>query len=589
MYIQKTLVQVAAAQHQSKFVSIRKLQGTMKLMLPDDKNRSPMRLGIFESLDSLRLLDEVFDGKSGMEEAFIVEPDITHYKDLSVEPDFKKWAEDPRIEWIVGAGVEETPARFYHGLIRRNRHLIMRASAFIKSSRVEKNAPYFSQVEKHFQDTCNLVEVGRGYLESSLLAIKNTLDNLDLIEKNPGLQSLDGRFRNLPAVVISTGPSLSRSLSDLKKIQDHAVLICADASLKILLEADIVPHFVCTIERDEGTLPFYKDAFAGYQGPKPHIVTFSLAPRSVVNEMKAPLWFGYRNMSFFGFFEAQMPRGILSAGHSVAHFCTRLAKHIGCNEAVLVGQDLAYDPENFSSHSKGFSYEEHASASTLAELTKKVEGRGEQLSFVAGNSSPQVPTSTFYLMFLREFEALVRDIEIPVKNATRGGAKICGTTWGSLLSFAENWPIIDCPIEKLERLHEQSPREGHFSANLFLERSGEALQVVTQCSDILKRHLLHLADQNAKSVLLAIAQQLRGVQKKLLEDEIFRALTVDLVGTRFVQIENSLAQLWDNDPENLAQRFPLLIEWFSECRQALEKLNLLVSENTTTQYQRANK
>lgn len=548
-------------------------------MPQSSKPQHPARLAVFEGLTRFSELDEAFQKDLGIEEALVVIPQFLEGDSLGKSDPKSPWLNDRRIEWIIGAKTSELPSRFYHALTKRNRHFIMKASAFIESELSKKAPEYFAESRKHFNDICELIASGRGYLESSLLAIRNTIDNLDLIEANPGVNQLHNLFRGLPAVVVSTGPSLTKSLPDLKKIQDQCILIAADASLKILLAAGIKPHLVCTIERDEGTLDFYKGALKNFTGEKPHIVTFSLAPRSVVNEMTAPLWFGYRNMSYFGFFEAQVPRGVIAAGHSVAHFCARLAGYLGCSQIVLVGQDLAYDPESFTSHPMGFAYAEMSERTTLEGLKKKIEARGEKLLYVSGNLHPEVPTSTFYQMFLREFEVLVRDIGIPVKNATIGGARIEGTEFGNLLDFTRDWKVIANPTQTLDIQHARKRDGAKFDLVKLLSITHEPLEIVRQCSEILTRQMPHLQDLNSRSVLSTIAHQLRGVQRRLIADEIFKALTVDLVGTRFVEIENSMALLWDQDEQNLPNRLAHIIEWFSECRIAIEGFQALVSES----------
>lgn len=532
---------------------------------------TPLRLAIFEGLDSIDALEKSFFSDLGIEQAIVVLPNSAEYsaviKNLTL--DLQK---DSRIEWIIDAEADALPALFYQALVKRHRHFIMRASGFIESSHRAAHSKYFDQARRSFNEICDLIELGRGYLDSGLLAISNTLENLDLLEKNPGVDGLNSLFKGMPAVIVSTGPSLGRSLEDLKKIQDRCLIISADASLKILLKAGITPHLVCTIERDEGTLDFYKNAMNELRGSRPHIVAFSLTPRTVVNEMQGPLWFAYRNISFFGFFEAQLPRGVISAGHSVAHACARLARHMECSEIVLIGQDLAYDPENFSSHSKGFSYDEMTEKSSLENLIKKIESRGEKLSYVEGNLHSKVPTSTFYQMFLREFEALVKDIGIPVRNATQGGAKISGTKWGNLLEFSRDWKAVPSPLSRLDKHHQTVKPHGRFEIETFLKLTSEPLNVLNQCSDLLQRQMLHLQDVNARSILITIAQELRGVQRKLLEDEVFRSLTVDIIGTRFVQIENRIARTSDTDESALGQRLGQLVEWFAECRLAIDKI-----------------
>src|SRR5690606_5350222 len=104
----------------------------------------------------------------------------------------------------------------------------------------------------------NLIRVDCGFREDSLMGFRNVIENLAFIEQTPGIDRLQNQFRNIPAIVIATGPSLTKSLPLLKELQNKALLLSVDASFKILLENGIVPHFVASLERDDHPRAFFE-------------------------------------------------------------------------------------------------------------------------------------------------------------------------------------------------------------------------------------------------------------------------------------------------------------------------------------------
>ena len=61
------------------------------------------------------------------------------------------------------------------------------------------------------------------------------------------------------AIVVSTGPSLTKQIPLLKKIKDHVTIISVDASFPILEKHGIKPDFATVLERVPETANFFKN------------------------------------------------------------------------------------------------------------------------------------------------------------------------------------------------------------------------------------------------------------------------------------------------------------------------------------------
>ena len=67
------------------------------------------------------------------------------------------------------------------------------------------------------------------------------------------------------AVIVSTGPSLTKQLPLLKEIQKNVTIICVDASMPILEKWGIKPDIVTSLERIEDTALFFEKTSKEFQ------------------------------------------------------------------------------------------------------------------------------------------------------------------------------------------------------------------------------------------------------------------------------------------------------------------------------------
>lgn len=171
--------------------------------------------------------------------------------------------------------------------------------------------------------------------------LQNTLANAWTYASNPGINDLAGALSGAPAIVVSAGPSLAESFEDLARpgLRDRACIIAAQTVLKPLLERGIKPHFVTALDHHDISRRFYE----GLTTSDVEGVTLVAEPKANPAILRA--WPGAVRMPADEVLDrilGDSSHATLQGGATVAHLSYHLARHLGCDPVVLVGQDLAY-------------------------------------------------------------------------------------------------------------------------------------------------------------------------------------------------------------------------------------------------------
>lgn len=174
--------------------------------------------------------------------------------------------------------------------------------------------------------------------------LRNMLGNVERYAGAPGIAELEGMYAGRPAVVVSAGPSLHRNIDQLAKpgVRDRVVIIAVQTVLKTLLARGIKPHFVTALDYAEVSKRFYEGLSANdVEGvtlvvePKAHPAILKAYPglvrcpeEKILDTVLGPA--------------LARPMGELKPGATVAHLAYYLARHLGCDPVILVGQDLGF-------------------------------------------------------------------------------------------------------------------------------------------------------------------------------------------------------------------------------------------------------
>ncbi|EIM6921478.1 motility associated factor glycosyltransferase family protein, partial [Campylobacter jejuni] len=201
----------------------------------------------------------------------------------------------------------------------------------------------------------SIVSHGNDPLDA-LQGIEQFVYNLPQMITHPSYKELLSKRKGISdtAIIVSTGPSLTKQLPLLKKYANKATIFCADSSYPILAKHGIKPDYVCMLERDEIVAECFNNDFGEFDKDIVFIVKSVTHPHTIKYLQKNNRAFilvstyasfiQYLKLDYFGYF---------NMGFSVAHMNFLLTIHLKYKNIILIGQDLAYAKDG-QTHSQGF-------------------------------------------------------------------------------------------------------------------------------------------------------------------------------------------------------------------------------------------
>ncbi|ELE3565039.1 motility associated factor glycosyltransferase family protein, partial [Campylobacter jejuni] len=281
----------------------------------------------------------------------------------------------------------------------------------------------------------SIVSYGNDPLDA-LQGIEQFVYNLPQMITHPSYKELLSKRKGISdtAIIVSTGPSLTKQLPLLKKYASKATIFCADSSYPILAKHGIKPDYVCMLERDEIVAECFNNDFGEFDKDIVFIVKSVTHPHTIKYLQKNNRAFilvstyasfiQYLKLDYFGYF---------NMGFSVAHMNFLLTIHLKYKNIILIGQDLAYAKDG-QTHSQGFIHANLHNGDYERDLDK--------FSTTAYGGNGKVQSSEIWTLFRHNFEKDIVNIKmnyhITTYNCTEGGARIEGTIEKPFLWACEN-------------------------------------------------------------------------------------------------------------------------------------------------------
>ncbi|EJD3816434.1 motility associated factor glycosyltransferase family protein, partial [Campylobacter jejuni] len=333
----------------------------------------------------------------------------------------------------------------------------------------------------------------------ALQGIEQFVYNLPQMITHPSYKELLSKRKNLSdtAIIVSTGPSLTKQLPLLKKYANKATIFCADSSYPILAKHGIKPDYVCMLERDEIVAECFNNDFGEFDKDIVFIVKSVTHPHTIKYLQKNNRAFilvstyasfiQYLKLDYFGYF---------NMGFSVAHMNFLLTIHLKYKNIILIGQDLAYAKDG-QTHSQGFIHANLHNGDYERDL--------DRFSTTAYGGNGKVQSSEIWTLFRHNFEKDIVNIKmnyhITTYNCTEGGARIEGTIEKPFLWACENLLHKDLnkPFEKLEPLSLNKQNE------FLLKAYYKVYQSIKHCRDFSK--ILSNDFEKIQSVYLSLNEK----------------------------------------------------------------------------------
>ncbi|EGT6399834.1 motility associated factor glycosyltransferase family protein, partial [Campylobacter coli] len=402
----------------------------------------------------------------------------------------------------------------------------------------------------------------------ALQGIEQFVYNLPQMITHPSYKELLSKRKGISdtAIIVSTGPSLTKQLPLLKKYASKATIFCADSSYPILAKHGIKPDYVCMLERTEITAEFFNHDFGEFDNGICFIIKSIVHPNAINYLTKKTdnftivstyaSFIQYLKLDYFGYF---------NMGFSVAHMACYLSLHLNHKNIIFIGQDLAY-AENGNSHPDDYQNSANYESQTYEHILTEAYGGKEKIK-----------THHVWLMFKRNLEQDVQKIQkyldTKVYNCTEGGARIEGTIEKPFLWACENLLDKDLnkPFEKLEPLSLNKQNEfllkAYYKVCKSIEHCRDFSKILSNDFEKIQSVYLSL---NEKEEYLNLAIEKIDEFKNKLEDIKQMQDLYEILSPLLIQFELNLARIYVLNPKTKEDAFNKSILWIKEHLEFME-------------------
>ncbi|EDO8598936.1 motility associated factor glycosyltransferase family protein [Campylobacter jejuni] len=357
----------------------------------------------------------------------------------------------------------------------------------------------------------------------SIIGIKHMLNNLPKLLNHGIFQNFlkERKQKVKNAIIVSTGPSLTKQLPLLKKYANKATIFCADSAYPILAKHDIKPDYVCMLERDDIVSKCFDNDFKEFDKGILFILA-SVVHKEVIEFLERnnreymlvhrPLHFAVSlNLKEFGY---------IGVGASVANMAYELAASLRHENIIFIGQDLAY-AEDGSSHPREHIYGNEG---------EKI--RGEVYTLAYGGEK-QVRTQLTWNLFRQAFEKDIfwakEKLKINTYNCTEGGARIEETIEKPFKEVCET--LLKEDLKKpfdLPKILENKEIKNKFlqTQKLLIKNVEQSEKFIKKCQNELKKLGFELSKSQLNlQTLIKIKQNLLIFFKDFKRLKLFNELT----------------------------------------------------------------
>ncbi|EAJ1826871.1 motility associated factor glycosyltransferase family protein [Campylobacter coli] len=505
------------------------------------QNKNHQHIVVFEKdIEIIWIMFHILDFSSELQSArlMILENDKLQTQDYNELCSFKPFFQFSRIYFLEL--MSHYYERFHEDVLELNKKLVQ----YFKDS-----------IISHGNDSTD-----------TLQGIEQFVYNLPQMITHPSYKELLSKRKNLSdtAIIVSTGPSLTKQLPLLKKYANKATIFCADSAYPILAKHDIKPDYVCMLERSEFTAEFFNHDFGEFDRDIVFICAGVVHPkaieylkgRNLVITQKVLAFPYYINLKDFSY---------AAVGFSVAHMLAYLATYLNHKNIIFIGQDLAY-AENGNSHPDDYQNSANYESQMYEHILTKAYGEKEE-----------VKTHAIWILFKNYFENEIIPntikMGITTYNCTEGGARIEGTIEKPFLWACENLLDKDLnkPFEKLEPLSLNKQNE------FLLKAYYKVYQSIKHCRDFNK--ILSNDFENIQSIYLSLNEKEEDINlaiekidefKNKLEDIKQMQDLYDILQSLFIQFELNLARIYVLNPKTKEDAFNKSILWIKEHLEFME-------------------
>ena len=298
---------------------------------------------------------------------------------------------------------------------------------------------YYSNYDKVYSEEVQIIMNFIKEESYSILANRNTnihfsetwfkslLENLKYMKISTPVNDLKDKFKDMPAVIVSAGPSLSKNIAELKN-QTKGLVLSGGRTLDTLIDNKIKIDYLGVVDPTDYAYQLVEKKIRNIDIP---LVYYNGTNQRVVEEHTGKKVFYTDNEFIRDIFDENISD--IGGGGSIAHSLTNFAVYMGCNPIVFVGQDLAYTGEQL-----------HDKNALTSDVDPNIAWNNTTDLYIDDVYGEKVRTSVILNDFRLHLENIIEsNPSVKFINATEGGANIKGTQVQNLSEVLKNFAEIE--------------------------------------------------------------------------------------------------------------------------------------------------
>lgn len=366
---------------------------------------------------------------------------------------------------------------------------------------------------------------------------KNQILNMKYVCEGYNTKRLsDAIPHDVPAILVSAGPSLDKNIQDIKKAKNKAFILAVDTAIKPLVKAGILPDAFITIDSKKPLNLVDVEAIKDVPVIAPIVANYDILQKQ---RGKKIFYYDGHILPLMAYYAAGKVLPDVSTGGSVACSGFSLLYKMGFNTIILVGQDLAYAGDK--SHADGTYQQDIGNKDAMRSL------------WVKGNYEKAVPTRQDFKMYLDWFNMYVEGVQkhrnVRVINATEGGAFINNTELMPLSTAIKETccKIVDFAscIKNMKAEFTQKERE---QVMQYIYSVPEELDEICKISRNLQRAYRKIVDicksgKRDKNIYLKQLKKIKKLSKKCESQTSYELISATMEMAEYVVRSESLYEL----------------------------------------------
>lgn len=359
-------------------------------------------------------------------------------------------------------------------------------------------------------------------IQNTILAIskhwhKNTINNLKHLLDGYYWGNLKDKFKDIPVILVSAGPSLDKNLHLLKEAKGKALIICAYTAYNSMMKKGIEPDMIISV--DPRQLIHETEEQKKERIATPLIILDAGSTELLdKHDGKKIVLIDINNAYFINsLYKFNKKAEILKTGGSVANNLMDFSVQLGASTIIMVGQDYAYT--DHKTHVEGSFYDGKNSI-------KDVKAELFYIEDINGGKVLTSPDFYVYLNWTNDYIEYKKD-ECVFIDATEGGAKIKGAEIMSLQDTLDKYCKIDRQ-EQIKQIFDEFYEKGYLftqeERNILIEdlkdmvfkfeKTEQLLEFGISESERLKKLYKYTDTPKNKSVL-KILENLKNMDKEI--------------------------------------------------------------------------